>query len=73
METITTQVELLRDRFKTRKIFDKTTRSNLTSNEIECIEYVIKKEREDAQYEINDEIIVVLEKGACHIKDNSYE
>lgn len=70
MDSIATQIESLRDKFKTYKIFDKTTKALLTENEIEAIEYVIKHERIDGKYEVNDEIIVVLENGACHIKDN---
>ena len=70
MDSIVTQIDSLRDKFETYKIFDKTTRAYLTVNEIEAIEYVIKHERIDGKYEVNDEIIVVLENGACHIKDN---
>jgi len=73
MKNISDQVESIRDRFQTKKIFDKTSRISLTDNEIEAIIIVIKNERIDGEYEINDEIIVVLEKGACHIKDNPNE
>ena len=70
MDSIGAQIEAIKSRFETTKIFDKTTRVSLTNNEIEAIIYVIKHERIDGLYKINDEIIVVLEKGACHIKDN---
>lgn len=70
METITDQLISIRDRFGTKKIFNETTKERFTDNEIEAIVYIIKHERRDGQYEVNDDIIVVLEKGACHIKDN---
>jgi len=70
---ITEQVESIKYRFGTKKIFDKTSRVSLTDNEIEAIIQVIKHERTDGEYEINDEILVVLEKGACHIHDNNNE
>ena len=73
MESIADQIESIRDRFGTKKIFDKTSRASLTNNEIEAIISVIKNEKKDGEYEINDEIMIVLEKGACHIKDNPNE
>lgn len=73
MTSIAAQIESIKYRFKTKKIFDKTSRASLTNNEVEAIICVIKNEKKDGEYEINDEIIIVLEKGACHIKDNPNE
>lgn len=74
METnITDQLLSLRDRFSTERIFNETNKDLFTANEIEAIIYIIKHERRDGRYDINDEIMIILEKGACHIKDNDYE
>lgn len=73
MEAITDQLASIRDRFGTKKIFNETSKDVFTENEIEAIIYVIKHERKDGRYDVNDEIIIVLEKGACHIKDNEDE
>ncbi len=73
METVADQIDSIRDRFGTKKIFNETTKESFTENEIEAIIYIIKHERKDGVYEVNDEVEVVLEKGACHIKDNSNE
>lgn len=70
METITTQLSNLRDKFGTQKIFNESSKEKFTENEYEAIIYIIKHERKDGTYEVNDDIVVVLEKGACHIKDN---
>ena len=74
MDSIEIQVESLRNKFNTKKIFNQMlNKRNLTINEIESITYVIKHEKKDGVYEVNDEIVVELEKGACHIKDNKNE
>jgi len=74
MENIDIQVESLRTRFNTKKIFNQMLDKRvLTINEIEAITYVIKHEKKDGIYVVNDEIVVELEKGACHIKDNNDE
>jgi len=74
MEGIENQVEILRQKFGTKRIFNQTKdKANLTENEIESIIYVIKHEKKDGVYEVNDDIVVALEKGACHIKDNDNE
>lgn len=74
MDSIEIQVESLRNRFNTKKIFNQMLNKRiLTINEIESITYVIKHEKKDGIYDVNDEIIVELEKGACHIKDNKDE
>ena len=74
MDSIEIQVESLRNRFNTKKIFNQMLNKRiLTINEIESITYVIKHEKKDGVYDVNDEIVVELEKGACHIKDNKYE
>jgi hypothetical protein len=70
MDNIISQIEAIKSKFETKKIFDKTSRISLTENELEAIIYIIKNNHKDGDYEINDEIIVSLEKGACHIKDN---
>lgn len=70
MENIADQIESIKDRFGTKKVFDKTTRASLTENEVEAIISIVKRNHADGTYPINDEIIVVLEKGACHVKDN---
>ena len=74
MDSIEIQVESLRNKFNTKKIFNQMLNKRiLTINEIESITYVIKHEKKDGVYEVNDEIVVELEKGACHIKDNKNE
>lgn len=74
MDSIEIQVESLRNKFNTKKIFNQMLNKRiLTINEIESITYVIKHEKKDGIYDVNDEIIVELEKGACHIKDNKDE
>lgn len=73
MESITDQVISIRDRFGTKKIFNESSKEALTDNEVEAIIYIIKHERKDGRYDVNDDLIVVLEKGACHIKDNNDE
>lgn len=71
METISDQIESIRDRFQTKKIFDlRIDKCALTANEIESIIWLIKTEHKDGDYEVNDEILLSLEKGACHVKDN---
>jgi len=71
MEAIRDQIESIRDRFQTKKIFDiRIDQRVLTINEIESIIWLIKNEHEDGSFEINDEIEICLEKGACHIKEN---
>jgi hypothetical protein len=69
METITDQLESIRDRFGTKRIFNETSKEVFTMNEIDAIIFIIKNERRDGVYEINDDIFIELEKGACHIKD----
>lgn len=74
MDSIEIQVESLRNKFNTKKIFNQMLNKRiLTINEIESITYVIKHEKKDGVYDVNDEIVVELEKGACHIKDNKDE
>ena len=70
METISDQIESVKDRFKTKKVFDKTSRISLTNDEIEGIIYILKNERKDGIYAINDELNVVLKNGTCSIVDN---
>lgn len=74
MDSIEIQVESLRSMFNTKKIFNQMLNKRiLTINEIESITYVIKHEKKDGVYDVNDEVVVELEKGACHIKDNKDE
>jgi hypothetical protein len=73
METITDQVLSIRDRFGTKKIFNTSTVEILTHNQIESIIWIIKHERKDGVYDVDDNIEVVLENGACLIKDNTDE
>jgi len=73
METITDQLESIRDRFGTKRIFNETSKEVFTMNEIDAIIFIIKNERRDGIYEINDDIFIELEKGACHIKDAENE
>lgn len=70
MELISDQIESIKDRFKTKKVFDKTKRINLTEEEIEGVTYILKNERKDGEYVINDELSVVLKNGTCSILDN---
>jgi len=73
METINDQLDSIRERFGTKRIFNETCKDFFTENEIEAIIFIIKNERRDGIYEINDDIFIVLEKGACHIKDAENE
>lgn len=70
MELISDQIESIKDRFKTKKVFDKTKRIHLTEEEIEGVMYILKNERKDGEYVINDELSVVLKNGTCSILDN---
>lgn len=69
MNDITKQIYCLRLKFDNEKIFNATTREELHSEEVECIEDVIKKERIDGDYEIGDDLIVTLDNGNVYIKD----
>lgn len=69
MNDITKQIYGLRLKFDNEKIFNATTREELHSEEVECIEDVIKKERIDGDYEIGDDLIVTLDNGNVYIKD----
>ena len=73
METITDQVTSIRDRFNTQKIFNTSTVETLSNNQVEAIVYIIKHERKDGVYDVDDDIEVILENGACLIKDNTDE
>ncbi len=73
METITDQVHSIRDRFNTQKIFNTSTVEALSNNQVEAIVYIIKHERKDGVYDVDDDIEVILENGACLIKDNTDE
>ena len=73
METITDQVHSIRDRFNTQKIFNTSTVETLSNNQVEAIVYIIKHERKDGVYDVDDDIEVILENGACLIKDNTDE
>jgi hypothetical protein len=59
-----TQVKFLRERFKTKKIFSLSDKREFSENEIQAIIVAIKENKRDGTYPINDEISVVLEKGA---------
>ena len=71
METINDQVHSIRHRFNTQKIFNTSTVETLSNNQVEAIVYIIKHERKDGVYDVDDDIEVILENGACLIKDNS--
>ena len=73
METITEQVNSIRDRFNTQKVFNTSTVESLSNNQVESIIYIIKHERKDGVYDVDDDIEVLLENGACLIKDNTDE
>jgi hypothetical protein len=73
MESVTDQVESIRDRFNTKKVFNTSTVETLSNNQVEAIIYIIKHERKDGVYDVDDDIEVILENGACLIKDNTDE
>lgn len=73
MESITEQIGYIRELFKTKRIYDKTTKHKLTNEEIDGIIYIIKHNRSDGQYVINDDIIAQFKNGCVYIKDNIYE
>lgn len=64
------QIDLLRKRFGTSKIYNYSKSKSFTENEIEAIVVIIKQNKKDGQYEVNDELILELEKGSAYIKNN---
>ena len=64
------QIDILRYRFNTGKIHNLCTKEILNETEIEAVIVVIKENKKDGVYEVNDEIVVLLQKGAAFIKNN---
>lgn len=64
------QIDILRYRFNTSKIHNRCTKENFTENEMDAIILTIKQNKKDGVYEVNDEIVVELERGAAFIKNN---
>lgn len=64
------QIDILRYRFNTGKIHNRSTKENFTENEMDAIILIIKQNKKDGIYEVNDEIVVELERGAAFIKNN---
>lgn len=61
------QIQELRERFNTKKIFCDDQNRLLTPMEIIELSKILKEERKDDKYAAGDNMIVELSKGKCFI------
>jgi len=73
MEAITKKIYGVRLKFDNEKVFNNSTREDLSLGELEAFEAVIKHEKKDGVYEIGDDLLVVLDNGTVSLKDVDHE